>query len=544
MTIENALNAVAERTGQKIVYDAAGLLIGAHRIPLPETGKWDDLHARHALPYSAHGEARENLLYWILQDAGKDRVRKLDTDLYEKLPSAIDAPGLLNTEMMADAMRREYWWSTRPKRGHEEHHLLPFHAQLPTGFDRTSRSRRGLIPARFKMFAGYILPFLTWDGRGPDGALIDELLAKVSSVNDFTLLDELFLGAAKSLAEGDAPPLSAEELVARARRRGGDVLAPLEQGAGGPFCQHSFDLFRRDLKTLLGLDLPRSELIRAVTLVLSLHLAVYYYRFALVLAQEVEGVTTVYTAGVAPIGCACTSVGTCSLAGAIRFRAPSNGFRPVSIDSPCRQSYIALDRDRLLALPANIVTANLMERAWAALTSEPGMEGTPRPARIASALITSPDMRAPFDAATGALAVLYAQQAGSGELTDRVAHRSPGPFALQSAVLQARRTRLKYTSRDVVNQLAYRPGDGTLLRRNGPSLYYFELDDEMLFLLVKLVCGRRTIPFEQFISGLAEYGLAPQDTEESDALSATLEQFGMLNRYSDAGESTFVHDLS
>ena len=542
MTVENALEAISLRTGQTIYLQSGELSVAGCSIQLPLDGKWDDLHARHALPFSARGDARENLLYSIVQGAGPGRRRVLDVDLYDKLPSAIDAPGILNTETVAEAMRREYWYTPSEGRG-EDHHLIPFQAELPTGFDHTSRGKT-TKPARYKMFDGYILPFLTWDGSAPDVALIDELLNAIARTDGFTLLDRLFLDAARSLTDGEAPPLTSSALLRRAREgRDGDMLAPLQPEAGGPFCQHSFDRFREDMRTVLRSNLPRAELVRAMTLVLSLHLAVYYYRFALVLAQDVEAVINSGSGSLTPAGCPCVGLKSCSLAGEIKFRSPSNGFRPVSTQSPCRQSYLKLDRDRLLALSANIVTANLFERAWAAISGEPSSEGAPRPRRIASGLIARPDLWPVFDAATAALAVLYAQQAGKGAVSERVANRAPGPFALRSAVTQGRRTVLRHTSRAVVNDLAHRPGEGTLLRRNGRSLYYFELDDDMLFLLVKLICQRQTVPLEAFLEGLAQYGLCPQDDDEVEALSMALERFGMLDRYSDAGESTFVHDL-
>lgn len=110
-------------------------------------------------------------------------------------------------------------------------------------------------------------------------------------------------------------------------------------------------------------------------------------------------------------------------------------------------------------------------------------------------------------------------------------------------MLTARRGRLKHTSRDVVNQLAKRAFGGSLIRSNGTRVTFFELDEDYLFLLVKLVCGGGELAYEEFLAGLELYGLAPQDGDERDRLAATLEAMGMLTRYSDAGESTYVRHL-
>lgn len=102
---------------------------------------------------------------------------------------------------------------------------------------------------------------------------------------------------------------------------------------------------------------------------------------------------------------------------------------------------------------------------------------------------------------------------------------------------------LRRTSSSVVNSLVFigAVGRGSLISRNGPSYGFFEIDEQLLLLLVRLVCADRELPFETFLHGLRSYGLAPQDDHERDALADTLERLGLLDRYSDAGEASFVH---
>ena len=88
-------------------------------------------------------------------------------------------------------------------------------------------------------------------------------------------------------------------------------------------------------------------------------------------------------------------------------------------------------------------------------------------------------------------------------------------------VLDDRRKTLKYTSRDVVNQLVRRPFGGSLIRTRG-AVNFFELDEEFLFLLVKFILtrlGQREVQFSDFLAQLAPYGFVVQDEDEQGALS-------------------------
>ncbi len=542
----DAISATAQRTGLSVAIEDRELRVEDRLIELP--AEWDNLRMRHALPYAARGDQREKLLFSIIEDAGpqRDHQKFLDEQLRVELEDYLEVPGARSSAVLADAMREEYW--TQPG---ARPFLLPYHADLPlsfsptvldmkrTGTPRYERDGRRFTEARYRMFRGNILPFLCTMGDGSvDEGVIGELLGAVGGEDGVTLLDTLFLEAARTLADGAAGVPTADRLM----ERSSEALAGIAD-AGGPFCQHSMDRFRRDLRITLRMELPRADRIAAITQVISLHLGVYYYRLALVLGLDLEAVAASTSGQAAQPGCACDGLAGCPLAGAMKVRAPSRGFRSVSVTSPCRESYLLLDRDRLLALPANIVTANLLERVLAGLTGEPSREGAARPGLIAERISRDPGLRARVDAASSALAALYAGQASADDsMLQHLSGRAPGPFALQSAVLQLSRNRLKYTSRDVVNQLLHRPGEGSLLRRNG-SLYYFEMDEDMLFLLVKLICSEDTLPLDSFLAGLAEYGLAPQDRAEVDALAARLEELGMLTRYSDAGESTYVRHI-
>jgi hypothetical protein len=162
---------------------------------------------------------------------------------------------------------------------------------------------------------------------------------------------------------------------------------------------------------------------------------------------------------------------------------------------------------------------------------------------LAEALSADAQFRRDFDLVASAAACILACDTGLATDADtavRLAGQRPGAFALKQAVLASRRSSLKYHARDVVNQLVKRLRTGGNLIRTRGRVQFFEIDEDMLFVLVAVVCGDREIPFNAFLRGLTKYGLKPQDAAERAVLADSLERLGMLKRYSDAGESTYV----
>ena len=78
------------------------------------------------------------------------------------------------------------------------------------------------------------------------------------------------------------------------------------------------------------------------------------------------------------------------------------------------------------------------------------------------------------------------------------------------------RSRPSRQSTEVVNQLMLSTsvGAGSLLSRNGPNFTFFEIDEQLLLMLVRLICRDRELPVEGFLGELRRYGLAPQDDDE------------------------------
>lgn len=544
MTAEvRAIEAVGRELDYELELDGDTLCVGDTELELwPNQSRlWDPLALREAFPSIAHGDQREKLLYKIIQDAAGSEPKTLDTQFRESLPETVPLPDLNARRVVAAAIADEYWTTVK-----KVPYLVPYHSLLPSSFVHTSASKKksGFTAARYKLFDAVVLPYLCWAGSGVDTALIDELLAVMSSDDDFTLLDELMLQAARVVADCEPEPVRVENLMS------GDLWAEVESALKlGAFSQPALDQFQADLRTVLSLraHLPRRDLLDLLTSLLSFELTIHYYRVAVTLGEQLDCAIAT-TGGLeqpATNGNGGGGLTDDPLAGRILFRIGTRGDRPVRMTDPCVLSYRELTEHRLMGMPAAIITMNLTQRLWQALGDAP-----PRADLVAldARAREDADFAQAIDAAAAALAVVYSARAirkrGAPELSERelvaLGTRRPGLFALREAVVATRRTRLRHTSRDVVNQLAKREAGGSLIRTRGPATF-FELDEDFLFLVVKLICGDGEVDFATFLHQLNRYGLVPQDGEERALLADALERLGMLRRYSDAGESIYVH---
>ncbi len=555
----SALKDLSERSGVALTATSDGLAVGTSSLPLPALkGERAGLFGIEGLlPTVPRGDDRDKLLWRILAEAGPGETPDrwspppLDAGLAEALESSLPFDAEAN-ETIAEAMR-ERFYSSKPA----AKVLLPLHGTLPRNYahsTRVLRTRSTPSPARYRMFSGEILPFLLYNSETDrvDERLVAQLTDLFSTEEDLTALDLLFLKIARDRAQEPEALPSAAALLGR---REAGVRADMAR-AGGPFCAPSLQLFQRDLATVLSTALPRPDKVQWLTLLLSVHLGIRLYRMAEVLGNELDLAVAAASRVKAPSGaraCACSgagdpdSLGSCPLAGQIRFRVGSGRYRPVSRRDGCRSSYLELDQQKLLALPATLVTTNLALLAWTALGG-PDRTGSSS-AALADALTRDSGLARLHGAACAAIAVLHhathRPKAPLHELVEvggSLSGRS-GLHALREDVLRLRRSDLRHQSRDVVNQLLLdlnAGGAGSLISRNGTHTF-FEIDERLTVLLVRLVCRDEQLPFERFVSGLASYGLAPQDAAERAALADTLERLGLLARFSDSGEASFVH---
>ncbi|MFD6568306.1 DNA phosphorothioation-dependent restriction protein DptG [Micromonospora profundi] len=558
--VASALKTVSAQTGVEVSLEGNRLRVAGATVSLPTvrqgsdelrlTGERGELLGIHGLlPTVPHGDDRDKLLWRIIAEAAPDPGAALLPDgelnnrLHERLALTPEA-----SEAVATALKERFF-----NRGR----LLPVHASLPLNYEHTRWNARAkkYEATGYTMFNGGILPFLLWNSKtgAPNTSLIQSLLDAVAADDELTSLDHRFLGIALQGALRPHAKPEAAELVNAYQ----EPFATAFASVGGPFCEPSLALFERDLQTVLATELPRPERARWLSLVISLHLCIRLYRMAVALGSELDLAVAASSQLDAPAGIrACTCSGRnveqlqqCPLASAIRFRTGTGRFRPVRVDDGCHSSYREVDRRRLLDMPATLVTRTLAARAWAALEPEQGA-GRRGIAGLSQALIGNPKLRREHGAACAAIAVLHHDAWRDGKATreelervGRTGPARPGLHALREDVRLMRGRSLRRQSTDVVNQLMLGSsvGSGSLISRNGPSFGFFEVDEELLLLLVRLVCRDRELPVDDFFRELRAYGLAPQDEAEREDLTSTLERLGLLERYSDAGEASFVH---
>lgn len=520
-----------------------------YKVPVPEKGKsgashWMRHDAPGVWPNTPHGETRQILLFGIVKDAARmEGDRPLSGELQRALVEQVEADTEEKRHALAAAMSAKFWTGADTHSGSKadrRRYLVPLHAILPVGFEQ-EKAKGGKTTFGYKMFRGTVLPFLLSDASGqPDTALLERFLNVFTSEDDLTRLDKKVLEIAKSLA----PDASAPD-VSFLLEGSAEVLESLNE-AGGGFCQPSLDQFRLDLEQVLELDLPRRDLINQLTNLLALHLSVRLYRAGMVLSLQLDRCLGLFSdlAVTTELGCAggCAGeLGDCSLAGQLRFRTGSGSFRSVKLSDPCVTSYRSMTSRFLLPLPVTITAVNFACDVLHSL-------GGPRlrsmdVVGLFKALEQDPVLREKFDAVMHLLAIArrYELRGASADIDALAQDGVPGLYAFREALLEGRRNSMRHESRDVVHQLAKEVRSGRLIMSNGRAAVFFELDEDMLHLLVRLVCGRRLTPYREFVAGLLRYGLAPQDGNESELMQSALERLGMLQRYSDASESAYVH---
>ncbi|MET8386494.1 hypothetical protein ABZV14_26175 [Streptosporangium canum] len=493
----------------------------AAQFPLPADSADLDRRASipSALPSRARGDVREKMLYNILQDmVGQSDSRISDSALREALADRLPADSN-HRQILADVAEKQYWIRPKAALGSRPF-LAPFHSDLPGGFT---------YPGRYKSFRGSLLLYLCWDGRDFDLALPSEIIDFLGSDDGLNPLDRAFLTAARAVASLETPAAADPERLVQ--QFGASLRKDFTQGA---FDQKGLDRIRRDLRTVVGLELPRHDKAHALIVVFSLHIALYYYRLAYRLGEGLRSAAQVLDGQELP--------DHPDFRGRILFRVGSAGDRPVQASDPCARSWWDLDEQHLLALPASMVSANLLHEA--AQASGVNCGPIPDPYACAQALATDPVGAVLTDLLCAASAAILP----SGQQDPGADEPGAGGYALREAVLASFRSRgsaLKQRGRDIVNTLV--GGSGGELKRIRGRVRFFELDEQVTFLLVKLILAsshRPQLAFrKEFLPALREYGLAPQSAAEEELLSQALGRLGLLERYSDAGEALYVRHI-
>lgn len=506
------------------------------------SSSWIQHDAPGVYPNVPHGQSRDSLLFGILKDSGEAAGPRLDSELQDALKEQlVPAATPDQRATIAQAMEDKFWTTVK------QPYLLPLHASLALGFDQAGGKDRDQR-MRYKMFRGSILPFLCSRSDGSvDEQVMDRLLDVFRSDEDFTILDREVLRIAGELSPDTSGP-TVEALMSS-----GPSKAALQrlQELGGAFCQPSLDMFQGDLRHVLRLPLPRRDLIDQITMLLALHLSVRLFRASVVLARQMDEVTSIYAgsqreAGVCSSGCA-GKLEQCHLAGMLRFRVGSGAFRSVSLTDPCVTSFREVTSRYLMPLPVTIATANLAIEVLRQLGGH-SLSSLDLPGLKAALLQADDRFRRAYDSVLRLLALAcgaWQNPAATADELLRFADQDrPGLFALREAILERRRPSMRHEGRDVVSQLVKDVRSGRLIKSNGSRATFFEVDEPLLFLLVTIICKDRMVPFAEFLDTMRQYGLQPQDRDEEAALQRSLERLGVFARYSDAAESAYVHAIS
>jgi hypothetical protein len=294
---------------------------------------------------------------------------------------------------------------------------------------------------------------------------------------------------------------------------------------------------------MLGLgSLNRRDLVSAAMNVFYLHLALYFQRLAWLLEEEFNLSLEAMADPTIRLdqARACFSAGweESPFAGTIEFRVASGRSEPVRMTDGCVTSYAEQLRRQLL-LPANLSVLGAVRNVMSACgyaaerwSFADVAEVCRSDAALASAVSEA--------MAEMALATVNDRPAQDREDIERqVAARSQGLEVFREALLKSYASALRRHGRDIVHGLVHRSGRGYIASR-GRSLFFFEIGQDLLLLLAKVIVKDRQVPYRQFVEELRGYGFAAQTHQENDRLAETLRALNLLEKHSDAGEAMYV----
>lgn len=225
-------------------------------------------------------------------------------------------------------------------------------------------------------------------------------------------------------------------------------------------------------------------------------------------------------------------------AGSLRFRVATGQPLPISVTDGCLLSYREQTRRQLL-LPANLSVLAAARNVMIACGQDAARWSF---ANIANACRADSSLAAAFDEGMSYMAmatVADRQLEDREDIMRQVESSSPGIEVFREALLKTNRSALRRSGRDIVHALVHRGGRGYISSR-GTNLYFFEIGQDLLLLLAKVIVGDTHMPFRRFLEELRRYGFAPQNRTEEDRLADTLRVLNLLEKHSDAGEAMYV----
>lgn len=417
--------------------------------------------------------------------------------------------------------------------------LFPFQSLLPGTYE---------FYGRYKMFNGKILAFLCQPSEyssGFNAPLIDRFYDLFNDSAQATLLDETVLGLARAAVPG-APErrASAETLI-------GKHYSTTGEGPGA-LMPEVHRQFQRDLDSVLAITrLNHRDRVTYAINILYVHLALYFQRLAWLLEHEFRLAVSSLQDRTRDLDevfdCFESNWATSPFASTIQFRVSGGQPRPVSRADACVTAYEEQHRRQLL-LPANLSLLGAARQIGEAIAPTAQVRGKSARdwtfAHMAQACREDSQFADAFNECLSEMAESVVADRPLEERTDiarQVALGSPGMEVFREAIVKTNRSALRRHGRDIVHALVHRGGRGYISKR-GVNLFYFEIGQDLLLLLAKVIVGQQEkMPFRVFLRHLRSYGFEPQNRKEEDALAEALRVLNLLEKHSDAGEAMYVH---
>lgn len=504
------------------------------QVPVPraqarasERNQWQGLVSDDILPDSPNADAPEKIPFAILHrltDAGKTE-RSLSEALAEGTPFA--------------PLRPLFMFTTRGA------------AQIPVAFHvlavkATERAvyNKGLSHRLFLLLM-----------RGPDGRIDLDLVRAL--IEHFRLPAEQLDLAQRAVLERLQPGWTPES---------GFQISLDDSGHIEPFLPTAGKLLRRDLRTLLTARLTRADFFRYTNQLLSFHFGLYQPRLAYhinpaidLLLQELADPDSVSADAVERIERGDDPEH--SFFAKLEVQAPEGASRRrMSADMPACQSFEDLRRRRAM-LHFNLILLNRLRDVvktflvHAKHEDEMATALSRRPSQVVRHMQVNPDFRRYFERATEALAVRFAleqlDEHSREQNLERLRRAPSGLHALrefyQRYNLQSasnEKSSRAYKNGEQVMRRLLSMGENGLLQVRKRLGAYLEIGGGLLplLLITTMQQNEEKIQVREFWKRLGNYGLN-LSRDEQERLLGRLKAMGLYERYSDAGEASYVRGL-
>jgi hypothetical protein len=519
--------AIWRREGSTATHAQTGLAI-----ELVHTGLLRDL-PEDAMPARPRGDHKERTFNLLIRDGVEPRLDMEEKALIGTAPGARDG-SFVTDSRIPDELRAVFGEILDDHyviEGQKVRFLFPFKVDLPAMY---------AFHGRYKMFNGKILAFLSQpdaSGSAFNRELIDRFYELFNEEHDLTLLDQELVRLARETA-GATGSFTASAATLLTRYYGdADPTAP---GALMPAAHRKF---QSDLDTILSVSrLNRRDKVSAAVNVFYVHLGLYFQRLGWLLEDELSQVLAARQDRTIPLTSAqeCFSGGWSQspFAGTIKFRVATGRSEPVRMTDGVVTSYAEQNRRQLL-LPANLSLLGAARKVMEA-SGAPASSWTF--ADMAEACNADHSLSASFDEGLNLMALATVENLTATDREDvsrQIAAGSPALSNLREALLKVGRSALRRHARDIVHFLVLRGGQGYISRR-GRNLFFFEVGQDLLLLLAKLIVRDAQMPLRQFLEELRAYGFEPESRAEEDQLAETLRALNLLEKHSDAGEAMYV----